>query len=148
MGHTHTKKSLILFLKFKLDLQSYISPGNQGTRKRSACPSGAKAVPVRKELRSRKRSLPSLLCALRKWEGRGTPDLRHCNTEGGPEPGLLKLLAQEVPDSLVPVVVVDGPVDTELTVPADQLQDGAEALRHVELGVPAALLPGMHRQEL
>lgn len=65
----------------------------------------------------------------------------------GPEPGLLKLLLQEVFDGLVLVVVVDGPKDTELAVLGDQLQDSAKALSHVELGVLPALLPGIHRQE-
>lgn len=73
--------------------------------------------------------------------------LRLCDGEGGPEPGLAKLPAQEVSDSLVLVIVVDSPVDTELTVLADQLQDGAEALGHVELGALPTLLPGVHRQE-
>lgn len=76
----------------------------------------------------------------------------HCGSEveesGGDQPGLLKLHLQEVTDGLVLCTVVDGPIDAQLTVLANQLQHGAEALCHVELGVLAALLPGVHGQEL
>lgn len=64
------------------------------------------------------------------------------------KPGLLKLHLQEVTHGLVFCTVVDGPIDTQLTVLTNQLQNSAEALRHVELGVLAALLPGVHSQEL
>lgn len=64
------------------------------------------------------------------------------------KPGLLKLHPQEVTDGLVLCTIVDGPVDAELMVLANQLQNSAEALRHVELAVLAALLPGVHCQEL
>ena len=64
------------------------------------------------------------------------------------KPGLLKLQLQEVTDGFVLGVVVDGPIDAQLAVLANQLQHGAEALRHVELGILAALLPGVHGQEL
>ena len=67
--------------------------------------------------------------------------------EGRSEPGLLKLHLQEVSDGLVLTVVVDGPVDAELAVLGDQLQDSAKALGHVELGVLSTLLPGVHCQE-
>lgn len=75
------------------------------------------------------------------------PGLKFRNIAGRPKPGLLKLLFQEVSNSLVLGVVVDGPVDTELAILGDQLQDRAEALSHVELGVLPALLPGVHSQE-
>lgn len=77
----------------------------------------------------------------------GTMDLRS-GSLGVTKPGLLKLHLQEVSDGLVFCTVVDGPIDAQLTVLANQLQNCAEALRHVELGVLAASLPGVHSQEL
>lgn len=64
------------------------------------------------------------------------------------KPGLLKLHLQEVTHGLVFCTVVDRPIDAQLTVLANQLQNSAEALRHVELRVLAALFPGVHSQEL
>lgn len=60
------------------------------------------------------------------------------------KPGLPKLHLQEVTDGLVFCAVVDGPIDAELPVLDNQLQNSAEALRHVELGILATLLPGVH----
>lgn len=63
------------------------------------------------------------------------------------KPGLLKLQLQEVTDGLVLGIIVDGPIDAQLAVLANQLQHGAEALSHVILRILAALLPGVHGQE-
>lgn len=67
---------------------------------------------------------------------------------GVTKPGLLKLHLQEVTDGPVFCTVVDGPIDAQLMVLANQLQNSTETLCHVELGVLAALLPGVHSQEL
>lgn len=59
-----------------------------------------------------------------------------------------ELTQKPVPDGHVLQAVVDCPIDTQLLLLPDQPQDSPDAFRDVEVLSPAALLPGVHSQQL
>lgn len=67
---------------------------------------------------------------------------------GGFVPGRSELAQQHVPDSVILKVVVDRPIDAQLLLLPDQLQNSPDALSCIEVFFSAPLFPGVDGKQL